>query len=129
MYANSKPICPWQVALFSLAKQTNRSLRRVQTGNTLGPDLQGQKTDGQPFPSICSRTDKSRASNTMTSVPGELTGGQAVSLNMACPSKAAMNLEIQLGLGETREKKSLAWNSQVCQEKKGTIHAVIWYHF
>ena len=61
MYTNSKPICPRQVAFFSLGKQTNRSLRRVQTGNTLGPDLQGQKTDGQPFPSICSRTDKSRA--------------------------------------------------------------------
>lgn len=42
MYANSKPICPWQATL-SLAKQTNRSLRRVQTGNTLGLISKGRK--------------------------------------------------------------------------------------
>lgn len=52
------PFAPSRQHLFLRKSKETKISERVQTGNTLKPDLQGQKTDGWPFPAYASGESK-----------------------------------------------------------------------
>lgn len=56
------PFPPSRQRFFLRKSKETKISERVQTGNTLKPALQGQKTDGWSFPSIRNKGDQNSES-------------------------------------------------------------------